>query len=465
MPELSESSSRALYRIVAERQSKSRVPGVFSAVARDGEMLWAAGLGSADLADPEAAPTSDSQFLIASISKTFTAVLIMALRDEGRLSLDDTVDRHIPESAHAGVTLRQMLSHVTGMQREPVGDVWETLRYPDRGELVAGWNEAERILKPHYRWHYSNLAFSMLGEVVARLDGRDWRDSLQARILDPLGMRRTSLGLTGNAVTGYYVPPYTDVPVREPVLDIASMASAGGLASTADDLVTWAQFLAAPTDEVLSADTLEEMCQPQIMADVDKWRLGWGLGLELVKVDDRIFVGHTGGMPGHITGIFVHRPSSTSGLALMNSTSAPDPAALAIDLASYVIANEPAVPPLWTPGTEVPPDLVGILGRWFSEGRPIDFSVRQGRLLARAADAPEDTPPSVFVHVEDDVYRTESGRETGELLRITRDTDGTVTRLHWATYLVTREPYAFGEWLTEEQRAQSGEISSSSSSL
>jgi hypothetical protein len=149
----------------------------------------------------------------------------------------------------------------------------------------------------------------------------------------------------------------------------------------------------------------------------------------------------------------------------MNSTSAPDPAALAIDLASYVIANEPAVPPLWTPGTEVPPDLVGILGRWFSEGRPIDFSVRQGRLLARAADAPEDTPPSVFVHVEDDVYRTESGRETGELLRITRDTDGTVTRLHWATYLVTREPYAFGEWLTEEQRAQSGEISSSSSSL
>jgi CubicO group peptidase (beta-lactamase class C family) len=465
MPELSRSSSRALYRIVAERQSKSRVPGVFAAVARDGELLWQAGLGSADLATPGTAPTADSQFLIASISKTFTAVLVMALRDEGRLSLDDTVDQHIPESKHTAVTIRQMLSHVTGMQREPVGVVWETLAYPDRGQLVAGWNDAERILKPHFRWHYSNLAFSMLGEVVARLDGREWQDSLQARILDPLGMRRTSLGLAGNAVTGYYVPPYSDVPVREPVLDIAAMASAGGLASTAEDLVTWAQFLASPTDEVLSPDTVEEMCQPQIMADLEKWRLAWGLGLELVKVEDRIFVGHTGGMPGHITGLFVHRPSATTGVALMNSSASPDPAALAVDLAGYVIENEPADPPLWTPGTEVPGELVGILGRWFSEGQPFDFSVREGRLEARAAEAPEDQKPSVFARVGDDLYRTESGRETGELLRVTRDPDGTVTRLNWATYLVTRQPYAFGEWLTAEQRAQSGEISSSSNPL
>jgi CubicO group peptidase (beta-lactamase class C family) len=388
----------------------------------------------------------------------------MALRDEGKLTLDDTLDQHIPETKHGLVTIRQMLSHVTGMQREPVGDVWETLSYPDRTQLVEGWNSAERILKPHHRWHYSNLAYSMLGEVVGRLEGREWRESLQARILDPLGMRRTSVGFSGNAVTGYFVPPFSDVPVVEPVLDIASMVSAGGLASTADDLKTWAGFLANPADEVISADTVEEMCQPQIMAELDTWQLAWGLGLEMPRAGDRIFAGHTGGMPGHVSGMFVHRDSSTSVVVLMSSSSTPDPAALAVDLASYVIEHEPAAPPLWTPGTEVPAELEGLLGRWFSEGQPFTFSVRQGRLEARADKAPEHRPPSVFTQIGDDLYRTESGRETGELLRVTRDADGDVTRMHWATYLVTREPYAFGEWLTSEQRSQSGEISSSSSS-
>jgi hypothetical protein len=148
----------------------------------------------------------------------------------------------------------------------------------------------------------------------------------------------------------------------------------------------------------------------------------------------------------------------------MNTSSAADPAALAVDLADYVITHEPAEQPVWRPGTDVPAELQAVLGRWFSEGQPFTFSVREGRLEARADGVPADKPPSVFERVADDLYRTESGRETGELLRITRDVDGLVTRMHWATYLVTREPYAFGEWLTDDQRSHSGEISSSSSS-
>ncbi len=447
MPALRESSQRALRRTLLDRQTQNRVPGVFGAVVRDGKLLWSDGVGAADLDDPDTPPGDDTQHLIASISKTFTAVLVMALRDEGKLSLDDTLDVHIPESEHGGVTIRQMLSHVTGMQREPAGDVWDTLSFPDRSELVKGWSEAERILRPHHRWHYSNLCYSLLGELVARLDGRDWVESLQARILDPLEMSRTTLGLTGRCATGYYVPPYSDVPVVEPVLDIGAMAAAGGLASTARDLATWAGFLAKPVDDVLSPDTVEEMCQPQTLADLERWELAWGLGLMLLRADDRVYVGHTGGMPGHITGLFVHRDSATGGICLMNATSAPDPAPLAVELAGYVLEHEPAEPDLWRPGTEVPAELVGVLGRWFSEGQAFTFSVRQGKLEARSDAAPADKPPSVFAKMGDDVYRTESGREQGELLRITRDPDGTVTKMNWATYLVTREPYAFGEWL------------------
>jgi len=207
MPTLRDESQRALRRMLLDRQVSGRVPGVFGGVSRNGVLLWSDGVGAADLADPDAPPAADTQFLIASISKTFTAVLVMALRDEGKLSLDDTVDAHLPGTEHGGVTIRQLLSHVTGMQREPAGDVWDTLVFPDRAALVKGWSEAERILRPHHRWHYSNLCYAVLGELVARLDGREWVESVQARILDPLEMSRTTLGLVGRAATGYYVPP------------------------------------------------------------------------------------------------------------------------------------------------------------------------------------------------------------------------------------------------------------------
>jgi hypothetical protein len=72
--------------------------------------------------------------------------------------------------------------------------------------------------------------------------------------------------------------------------------------------------------------------------------------------------------------------------------------------------------------------------------------VREGRLEARADGLPDHKPPSRFERVEDDVYRTVAGRETGELLKVTRGADGRVRKMNWATYLVTREPLAFGEW-------------------
>lgn len=445
MADLSESTVRSLHRIALGRQVEGRVPGLYAGVVRGGALVWHEGLGSADLAIPDVPPVPDDQFLIASNSKTFTAVLVMQLRDEGRLSLDDTLDRHIPEVTQPGLTIRQALAHVTGMQREPVGDVWESLEHPDREELVRGFNEAERVHAPHHLWHYSNLVFSMLGEVVARLDGREWHESLTTRILEPLEMRRTTVGLVGPAVTGYYVPPWTDVPVPEPVLDLKALAACGGLASTAQDLARWSAFVAAPPAEVLASDTLEEMCEPQIMIDRERWAGAFGLGFMLVRSGERTYVGHTGGMPGHITGLFTHRESGTGGMALMNATSSPDPAAFAIALADQVVENDPVDPEVWRPGTDVPEELAGILGIWWSEGAPFVFSVRQGRLQARAQALPEHKPSSVFEKVAEDLYRTVKGRETGELLRVTRDDSGAVVRMSWATYPVTRQPLAFGQ--------------------
>jgi CubicO group peptidase (beta-lactamase class C family) len=444
---LPDDTARFLHRTALAQQREGRVPGLLAAVSRGGGLVWCAGVGTGEVGTDQT-PGPDDQCLIASNTKTFTAVMVMQLRDAGRLSLDDHLGDHLPDVQHA-VTIRQALAHVSGMQREPLGDVWDTLDQPDAASLMRGFSEAERVGRPHTRWHYSNLAYAVLGQVVEKLDGRPWFESLQTRLLAPLEMSRTTVGFADERhVTGYFVPPFHDVPRPEPVLELRAMTAVGGLASTARDLARWSAFVASPDPGILAPDTLEEMCQPQAMLDADDWTAGMGLGFFVHRSGSgRTWVGHSGGLPGHVTALLTHRESGTGGFVLMNNTSSTDPTALAIKLADRVVDDLPVDDGPWRAGTALPEDLAGIIGRWYSEGRGFTFSVRQGRLEARMDGVPATRAPSVFVAEDRDRYRTESGRERGELLRVTRDDRGLAERLHWATYLFTREPLGFGEHL------------------
>jgi CubicO group peptidase (beta-lactamase class C family) len=448
--DLLDTTTRSLHRIAAAKQREGRVPGLFAGVARGGRLVWGEGVGQARVTEGRA-PSADDQFLIASNTKTFIAIMVMQLRDEGRLSLDDLLGDHVPEVSHP-ITIRQCLSHVSGMAREPLGDVWETLQNPTDKELRRDFDDVERVLRPHDHWHYSNVVYAMLGQLVAELDERPWTESLAVRLLRPLEMTRTSNGFDdGPHVQGYYVPAYDDVPREEPVMDLKALAPCGGLASTANDLARWSAFVADP-GELLSGDTLEEMCQPQILLTTESWNAAMGLGFFLIRTGSgttgRTYVGHTGGMPGHITGVFTHRESGTGGIVLMNNTAPVPPDAFAIELAEHVVEHDPVEEGPWKPGASVPEEFRGVIGRWFSEGQPYVFWVEQGELKARVdKPAAAKLAASSFAKVDEDVYRDVSGRERGELLRITRNADGSVAKLNWATYLFTREPIAFGEHL------------------
>jgi hypothetical protein len=191
---------------------------------------------------------------------------------------------------------------------------------------------------------------------------------------------------------------------------------------------------------------MEEMCQPQALRDLESWTAGMGLGFFLARSGTgRTWVGHTGGMPGHITGLFTHRQSGTGALVLMNASVTPAPDQLAVELGDHVVTHDPAEPDPWTAGTELPEELAGVRGVWFLEGSPFVFSVVAGRLEARHQDLPASSPPSVFEQIGDDRYRTVQGRERGELLLVTRDDRGVPVKLRWAGYRGTREPLGFGE--------------------
>lgn len=436
-------TTRALSAIARKAQISTRTPGFVAGVARRGELLWHEAIGCADLDDAGVPLGPDTQYLVASNTKTFTAALVMQLRDQGRLDLDDRLSDHLPEAAHGAVTIRQMLAHASGMQREPVGDVWDTLQFPTREGLLASWNDAERVIRPHHTWHYSNLCYAILGELIARLDGRDWGESLQARLLDPLGLKRTSRQLQAPHTAQYYLGPSTDVPTVEPLIAHNSTAAAGSVCSTLSDMVRWHAFLMDPDPAVLQPDSAEEMRKPQIVASED-WSMAWGLGLQLVRREGRTWFGHTGGLPGGITGFFSDPESGLTAGVLMNNTSSSNPDGYALDLGTYVATHEPELPAPWQPGTSEPADLKPLVGTWFSEGMEFTFFIERAELRARANRAPASMPPSVFQRIDRDVYRTVSGRERGERLVIHRRPDGSVRQLNWATYKFTREAIGFG---------------------
>jgi CubicO group peptidase (beta-lactamase class C family) len=429
-------------RLVLEAQSAGRLPSLSAAVFRAGELVWSDAVGLRDV-EQRIEVTADTQYAVASITKTFTAAALLQLRDEGNLDLEDPLSRHLPEAAHGTPTLRRMLSHASGLQREPPGEIWETLEFPDEEELLRGLEEAEQVLPPAAAWHYSNLAYALLGHVVARVSSVPFRDYVQDRLLGPLGLERTTWGPTPPAALPYFVEPYSDAVRREPVLGLGGKSGESGLYSSVGDLARWGAFLCDPDESVLAESSVSEMHDLQVMAEAD-WTRGWGLGIELWRRGDRIFGGHTGGFPGFLSILLYSRRERIGAVLLANTSRWAKLSATGLDLAEAALEELPPELEPWAPEEPPPDEILPLLGRWWSEGDEVIFGWRRGKLEARLAAAPPEREPSVFEPEGEDRFRTVSGRERGELLRVVRDDAGGVVRLYWATYPFTRAPEIFG---------------------
>ena len=293
------SASEALDRLLQERQA-DRLPSVAAAVARKGELAWSNAVGSANY-DEEREATPGTQYRIGSITKTFTATAIMQLRDLGELDLDDRLGQHVEGLADGSPTIRRLLAHISGMQRE-VGEMFVEGTTPAEDDLEVAF-----ALGPAQAHHYSNLAFGLLGRVIAEKSGMAYTDYVDERIIGPLGLSRTTWRSQEPKAQGYLVDEYARTVWVEPETDLGGVAAMGQLWSTVEDLANWATFLARGADGVLDAKTIEEMWFPQVMYLPDSWGLGWGLGLMLYNQNGKIFGGHGSAMAGHLAGVFVHR--------------------------------------------------------------------------------------------------------------------------------------------------------------
>ena len=430
---LLESTRRRLAHRVARSQAEARLPSLVAAIAREGRLVWTASVGQVG----GVPPTRDTRYRIGSITKTLTAVLVMRLRDEGRLALDDPLEQHLPGTPLGDRTIASLLSHTSGLQAETTGDWWE--RTPGVGvdELTDGLPD-EVVLHPADRvHHYSNLGYGLLGAVVEAHRGCSWMQAVQDELLTPLGMAQTSYGPVAPHADGWAVHPWADAVLPEPAADhdAGAMAPAGQLWASITDLAAWGRFLAGDTGDVLDADTLEEMCHPIVVHD-DAWSVGHGLGVQVFRSGDRRWVGHGGSMPGFLALLLVDRAERVVSAVAANATSGID--GVAADLLDTVVTAEPRLPDTWTP-SEVPDDVADVLGPWY--WGPAPLSVRWTGGMLRIVALVGRTRASRFERNDDGTFTGLDGYYRGEQLQVVRDGDGAVSHLELATFVFTRTPY------------------------
>lgn len=415
---------------LATAQADGQVPSIVACVVRDGELAWSDGVGAVP------GPVTDTQYKIGSITKTLTAVLVLQLVDEGKLSLDAPASSVLGEVGYGDRSIRQLLAHSGGLQAEPAGSWWERTQGDSFDALAAANDGTAAAFEPDRQFHYSNLAYGLLGEVVARLRDQTWWDAVHSRILVPLGMTRTSYQASGSHASGWSVHPYAQTLIAEPLPDTGSMAPAGQVWSTLTDLATYCRFLLAGDDSVLGADLLALAFTPQAGEEHAGLAYAHGLGFQIFKGGSGTLVGHSGSMPGFHAICLVDRKRRTGVVGLVNGTTGVPVAAFGAALLDELEQWEPALPLPWAPNDSVPAELADALGVWHWGATPFVLACEGGDLVARR----RGVEAWRFAAVEGRIVGTR-GYHAGEELHVVRRSDGAVSHLDVGTFILTREPY------------------------
>jgi CubicO group peptidase (beta-lactamase class C family) len=424
---------------------EKRLPGAAVGVVHGDELVWSAGIGFADVQTRRAADAS-TLYRIASITKTFTGVAIMQLRDDGRLDLDDPIALHVPElkavvesvAPIESVTIRRALSHESGLMSEPPGTDWAVPSYEGLADRsLARASEIGTRVPPNSQWKYSNLGYQLLGEVVARLSGTPYVEYVRSEILEPLGMTSTAFEplpdpLAGRRATGYGPGWFSDE--LEPAPAMPGVWAEGGLWSCVEDLARWLSFQfrvdAGPRAgaQILAGSTLREMHRPRYLVD-EAWTEAWAIAWYAVRRNDVIWVQHSGGLPGFITDACFDPKERVGGIALLNGVeNAPE---LAMDLADIARTAVREAAPSIEPPSATPDAYRPLLGMYVSVngGDIIRLEWRDGKLTFVM---PDDRAwrPTLTATDDPDVFTVGTGyRESGELATFTRTADGRVRTL------------------------------------
>jgi D-alanyl-D-alanine carboxypeptidase len=311
-------------------------PGVVGLV-RTGERTWQGASGLGDLRANRPARAGD-RFRVGSVTKSFVAALVLQLVGEGRLSLDDNLERWLPGLVPSGerITVRQLLNHTSGLYNYS-DDLPEPPRRFRPRELVAIATGHKPLFTPGTQFSYSNTNYILAGLLVERVTGQPLDDQLEQRIFQPLGLDHTELPTTQRAPGGLhargYAPPDEDSEVSDDparLVDVTEMDTswgwaAGAMVSTSADLARFYQALLG--GQLLTPELLKE-----VRTTVDASRLGhgirYGLGLEVLRPGCGVELwGHGGSLEGYQTTAFSTPDADRQLVMVTNLNPEPEPGA------------------------------------------------------------------------------------------------------------------------------------------
>jgi CubicO group peptidase (beta-lactamase class C family) len=343
------SIAESLQTDLAARASARGVPGAAIAVVADGKILDAA-TGVLSTATAVEA-TTDSVFQIGSITKVWTATLVMQLVDDGLIALDEPLRTYLPEftiadeTAASAITIRQLLSHRAGFEGDILTD---TGRGDDAIALyVDTLADVAQIFPPGTYFSYNNAAYILLGRLVERLRDTTWDQAVLDRIATPLGLERVSPSpyeaILHRAAVGHVGPGDDGVEVPAPVWALArSNAPAGSmLAMTARDLATFALMhltggsVGGDGAAVLSPESLRAMQRSEVaLPTLAGMGVAWGLGWEIYAEGDSRIIGHDGNTIGQASFL---RLVPDAGVAITLLTNGGDGMGLFSDIAGPLL--------------------------------------------------------------------------------------------------------------------------------
>ena len=275
---------------------QQKIPGMTVALAKNGTMLYVQGYGVSDLTTHQATPTNEI-FEIGSVTKQFTAALIMKLQEQGQLHVDDSITTYLPEyNFPAAITLRMMLSHTSGLA--------DFTNFPQLGDWIKhGVSEATVLtaisqaplqFQPGSQYQYSNSNFFALGTIIEKLTSKSYADNLDQSIFQPLNLQNTYYALppADHSAAGYTNNGAGLVPAI--LWDRSAAFAAGALSTNVYDLVTWDNALIH--GKVVSPDSFKAMTASNGFTTPEGGSYGFGLALS--TFNGRQVIWHNGQIGG-----------------------------------------------------------------------------------------------------------------------------------------------------------------------
>lgn len=382
---------------VEARRKELGIPGMSLAIVKDDKVIFAKGLGLKDF-EKKAAVTADTQFAIGSATKAFTALSVLITADEGKISLDASPKTVLPYFKMAdpdtdkNMTIRDLMTHSSGLNRTDIAMITGKLT---RAELIQVAGEAKPIGKLHEKFGYQNLMFAAAGEVVAVAQKQPWEKFVPDRIFKPLGMTNSTMLIAQMEKAKDYSLGYnynfdTKETTKLPFREIAEVAPAGSINSSANDMAKWLRFVLnggmVDGKRLVSEKNYAEWLKPQMKVN-PAGTVNYGFGWFIQKWNGMTVVQHGGNIDG-FNSMVAMIPEKKFGFVMLTNVSGSSLGSELMPIVWENILGKPDAPKADLTADVAPEKEAGKY-RFEAAGFDIDIIFGEGKLVANVPNQPQ----------------------------------------------------------------------------